>query len=303
MILTSGYGTHCTVSGILYTTTKIISMNLRAKGLYCIFLLITFFPVKLAAQGNLLITPGRVVFDGQKRMQELNMANAGKDTARYIISFIEIKMNRDGTFEQITQPEPGQYFASNNLRFFPRSIKLAPNESQVVKLQLVKNSQMAPGEYRSHIYFRAVPEEIPLGEKTPGKDSFGISVTLRPIFGISIPVIIRVGENNADVSISDVAMAMEENIHPVLSMILNRTGNMSVYGDLKIDLISPNGKVTQVGDIKGIAVYTPTSNRSMRVMLSKIAGIDYKSGKLHITYTTRSTAGPMKTTETELALF
>ncbi|MRG48139.1 molecular chaperone [Chitinophaga sp. SYP-B3965] len=263
----------------------------------------TFFPIGLAAQGGLLITPGRVVFDGQKRMQELNLANAGKDTARYLISFIEIKMNGDGTFEQITQPEPGQYFASNNLRFFPRSIKLAPNESQVVKLQLVKNSQLAPGEYRSHMYFRAVPEEVPLGEKTPGKDPSGISVQLKPIFGISIPVIIRVGENKADVSISGVALAWGEDLQPILSMVLNRTGNMSVYGDLKIDLISPKGKITQVGDIKGIAVYTPISSRSMRVMLNKIAGVDYKTGKLHITYTTPSTGGSVKTIETELMLF
>ena len=34
------------------------------------------------AQGNLLVTPRRVVFDGSSRVMELNLANTGRDTAR-----------------------------------------------------------------------------------------------------------------------------------------------------------------------------------------------------------------------------
>ena len=68
------------------------------------------------AQGNLLVTPRRVVFDGSSRVMELNLANTGRDTARYNISFIQYRMTEEGAFEEITEPDPGQFFADNHLR-------------------------------------------------------------------------------------------------------------------------------------------------------------------------------------------
>ena len=41
------------------------------------------YPVTLLAQGNLLITPRRVVFEGTKRSMDLNLANTGQDSATY----------------------------------------------------------------------------------------------------------------------------------------------------------------------------------------------------------------------------
>ena len=48
---------------------------------------------------------------------------------------------------------------------------------------------------------------------------------------------------------------------PTLKLTVNRTGNMSVYGDFKIEYISPTGKITQVAIVQGFAVYTPNSLR------------------------------------------
>jgi hypothetical protein len=271
--------------------------------LFSISLLSIFSHSKAVAQGNLLISPRRMVFEGQNKMLELNLANNGKDTARYLISFMEIRMKEDGTFEQINQPDSGQYFASSYLRLFPHSVTLAPNEAQVVKLQLIKSSQLVHGEYRSHMYFRAVPDERPLGEKSPGNDSTSISVRLIPVFGLTIPVIIRVGETTVNVRISDLSLTTGEDMQPRLNMVFNRTGNASVYGDLTVDYISPQGVVTQVGIINGIAVYTPVPSRSIRIPLDKTAGVDYKTGKLHVVYATPPDAKSVKIAESELILF
>jgi len=271
-----------------------------------IFLLVASFAVcsfsKLYAQGNLLINPRRVVFEGQKKIMELNLANTGKDTARYVISLIEIRMKQDGSFEKIDQQDSGQNFASSYIRFFPRSVTLAPNEAQVVKVQVVKADQLLAGEYRSHIYFRAVPQEMPLGETESHKDSSGISVLLTPIFGISIPVIIRVGESTAQVTLSDLSLQMANDSTPIMNILFNRTGNMSVYGDLKIDYISAQGKITRVGEVKGTAVYTPNLSRQFRMNLNKISGIDYHSGKLHVVYSTQVNSKSVKIAEAELNL-
>jgi hypothetical protein len=245
-----------------------------------------FINTQTFAQGNLLVTPMRVVFDGKKGLQELNIANTGKDTARYLVSFIEIRMKEDGTFEKISEPDSGQHFASSFIRFFPRSVVLPPNEAQVVKLQLVNTSQLDSGEYRSHIYLRAEPGEKALGEDVPAsaKEGEGISIRLTPVFGISIPVIIRYGQKTGAVSLSDLSLVTDSSGAPRLQMVFNRSGNTSVYGDITVDHISSRGKTTRVANVKGLAVYTPNRLRHMQVALAAKPGINYHSGKLVVAY-------------------
>ena len=258
--------------------------------------------LNIRAQGNLLINPRRVIFEGDQKIQELTLANTGKDTARYLISMVEIRMKEDGSFEKIEQPDSGQQFASNYIRFFPHSVTLAPNESQVVKVQLIKTSLLKPGEYRSHMYFRAAPIEKPLGEAEPVKDSTNISVHLTLTFGMTIPIIIRVGEPDLKVSLSDASFRMANDSVPSLDVVFNRTGSMSVYGDLKVDYVSNQGKVTEVGTVKGIAVYTPLSNREFKVNLSNKSHVNYHSGKLHVVYSTQPDAKSLKLAEADVVL-
>ena len=261
-----------------------------------------FSSTNLTAQGSLMVFPRRVVFEGSKRSQTLNLANIGMDTARYNISFVQYRMKEDGAFEEIAQPDSGENFADKYIRFFPRSVILAPNDAQVVKIQLFKVNQMSPGEYRSHLYFRAVPAGKPLGEKEVLKDTTSISIKLVPVFGITVPIIIRVGESTAKVSISDVSFEMVKDTMPILKMAFNRTGNMSVYGDIAVDYISPQGEVMRVSFIQGMAVYTPNPVRRLKVDIDKTLDIDYRRGKFHIVYTSQSDTKPEKLAEAELLL-
>ena len=258
----------------------------KAVGLLCLAMSCLFSPVA-KAQGDLLVTPKRIVFEGSKRSEELNLANIGKDTATFVISFIQIKMKEDGGFEKITQPDSGQFFADKNIRFYPRTVTLAPNEAQTVKVQITRTNQLAAGEYRSHLYFRAVPKEKPLGEKQVEKDS-SISVRLVPVFGISMPVILRVGESTANVKFSNALVEIGKDQNPILKVTFNRAGNMSVYGDLSVNHVSTDGKITPVGSVKGLAVYCPNATRQFKLMLNNKAGINYNLGKLHLVYTDQS---------------
>jgi hypothetical protein len=257
--------------------------------------------VRTMAQGNLLLLPGRVIFEGAKRYEELNLGNTGKDTARYVISLMHIRMKGDGGFEEIDKPDSGENFADKFIRFFPHSVVLGPGESQVVKIQLTKINELAPGEYRSHLYFRAIPDELPLGEAGAATDS-GISVRLVPIFGISIPVIIRVGESSTQVKISDLSIQMLEDTIPTLDMTFRRTGNMSVYGDISIYYTSTNGKTIPAGTAKGVAVYTPNQARRFRITLDKKSDIDYHSGRLSVFYNTADENHPVRIAGADLQL-
>ena len=249
------------------------------------FFIGTFLIENTSAQGNLLVTPKRVVFEGNKRSEELNLANTGTDSASYVISFIQIKMKEDGTFEQISQPDSTLQTASNYLRFFPRSVTLAPNEAQSVKVQLIKTNEMKEGEYRSHLYFRGIPNNNKaLGEETQ-KSEEGISVKITPIFGLTLPVIIRRGTPELKIEISDVSFAFNEEREPILKLRLNRTGNISSYGDININYKSNSGAITRVGLLKGLAVYTPNNARNLILKLDNNKTLDWKSGSLEIIYT------------------
>ncbi|MBC7743884.1 MAG: molecular chaperone [Flavobacterium sp.] len=253
-----------------------------------------FFPIivhtaEIKAQGNLLVNPKRVVFEGKNRVISLNLANTGTDTASYNISLVQYRMKENGSFEEISQPDSLQRFADKFLRIFPRTVTLGPNEAQVVKVQLTRTNLLLPGEYRSHLYFRAVHAEKPLGQifKDTSKN---ISISLNPVFGISIPVIIRSGETLTKADITNIQYQMEGGDTPQLKMQINRDGNFSIYGDLTITHVSPQGKNTLIGIAKGISIYTPNSKRLFVINLNK--GVNYHAGKIKVEYAAQPDAKP-----------
>jgi hypothetical protein len=273
----------------------------RTRCLAALLVIIAFLPQAAGAQGNLLVTPRRLVFEKGPRVRELNLANIGKDTARYAVSMMEIRMKEDGSFEQITTPDSGQRFASGNLRIYPRSVIIPPGGSQVVKVQLVKTDELAEGEYRSHIYIRSLPMEKPLGDSAASSGN-DISVKLTAIFGISVPAIVRIGENNAKLSITNPSFVMMDEKTPQLSMMLRRTGNMSAYGNITVDCIGADGTTTQIGLIKGIAVYTPNTVRRLQMELDNTHKVDYRNCQLRIRYSTDKDASPEDSSEAVMAL-
>jgi hypothetical protein len=253
-----------------------------------VLILIVFlsFYIPILAQGDLMVYPKRIVFDGfQSRVQTLNLGNTGKDTATYRLSYNQIHMDENGKFNIIEKPEINQNFASPYLRYYPRTITLAPNEWQTIKIQLIKTSELKEGEYRSHLYFRPVPKTKLLEKETSAQDSpkpEGTTVVLNAIFGISIANIITIGASTTAISLTNLTLLRSQ----VLSMDINRTGNQSSYGELHVNHISPEGISTNVGLIKGYAVYAPGILRRTKIKLNTIPSVDYTKGKLHVIYST-----------------
>jgi hypothetical protein len=89
---------------------------------------------------------------------------------------------------------------------------------------------------------------------------------------------------------------------PRLSLVFNRTGNMSVYGDMAVDHIAPQGKITRVGSANGVAVYTPNTIRRFQFNLNKVPGVDFGAGTLRIIYSAPSDVKPARYAEAELKL-
>jgi hypothetical protein len=252
------------------------------------------------AQGDLLITPSRVVFEGSKQKEEVNLVNTGKDTATYSISFVQYNMKEDGSFVLIEKPDSGQMFAEPFLRIFPRQVTLAPGEPQVIIVQFRRKPDMADGEYRSHLYFRSEKNYLPLGIKNKGKDTTLVSIQLIPIFGMSIPVIIRTGIGKGISTLSNPKLETYQDTIQTLKFTLNRTGNISVYGDILVQYIPLQGKPYQVGTIAGIGVYTNLSRRNIAIRLKNISGKLLANGKLKIQYISNGESKKVVYAETEM---
>jgi len=258
--------------------------------------------VQSIAQGDLLITPRRVLFEGTKQKEELNLVNVGKDTATFSISFLQYNMNEDGSFTTIEKADSGQMFADPYLRIFPRIVTLAPGEPQVIMLQYRRKAEMPTGEYRSHLYFRSEKNYKPLGMDNKPKDTTSLSMQLIPIYGMSIPVIIRVGETNVNASLSDIKLISNTDAKQNLSCSIHRKGNISAYGNILVDYYPVEGKHVQLGLVKGIGVYTNITKRNISVLLNLEPGQSLKPGKITVRYTSPDDTKFMVYAEGELEI-
>jgi hypothetical protein len=249
-------------------------------------LLFSLFPVLSYSQGDLMVMPKRLVFDGTQRAQEIHLINTGRDSSTYAISFVQYKMTKAGSFEEVIEPEAEQRFASEFLRYYPRIVTLPPNEAQTLRVQVTRTNNLTEGEYRSHLYFRAIEKRGEL-ENLQENSGDNLSIKIKTVFGISIPVIIRNGDDSTYIEFSDLILNQDKEV-PELTMVLNRKGNMSVYGNLLITYISPEGRATEISMIKGIAVYTPNKQRIFTMTLNKTEDIDFNKGKIKILYKNES---------------
>ena len=269
-----------------------------------IIMLVLFagFVQQLSAQGDLLVSPVRVVFEGNKQKEEISLVNVGNDSATYSVSFLQYNMTEDGNFEQIEKPGEGQMFADPYLRVFPRKVTLAPRESQVVRLQFRRKPDMQSGEYRSHLYFRAEKDNKPLGLDSTQNDPKLMSVQITPVFGISIPVIIRTGEVHVVSSLSNLLIEMQQDTIVNLKLSINRNGNISVYGDIIAEYVPASGNPVEVGIVRGVAVYTTTNKRNFSMRLRNIKGVSPSTGKIRVRYTSPKDVPYVIYAEKELVL-
>jgi hypothetical protein len=86
--------------------------------------------------------PNRVILEGRKMNEVLSLANTGDKAATYSISFVQRRMNEDGSFTSIDASDEGAPFADPYLRIYPRQVTLEPKEGQSIVLQVRRTVNM-----------------------------------------------------------------------------------------------------------------------------------------------------------------
>ena len=242
-------------------------------------------PAAVRAQGGgiggVLVAPTRIVVEGNARAAEVTLLNTGAKPGTYRISFMNLVMGADGNLTEVPAEQAIDPLDSF-VRHSPRQVVLEPEVAQTVRLSIRKPSGLAPGEYRSHLLFRAVPD-LQSASQEDG-ESEGLAIRLIPVFGVSIPVIVRHQTTGATVSLSDLALSpatVERG--PVLNATLGRAGDESIYGDFIVRLIAA-GTETVVGELGGMAIYPPNSSRPVQIPLSLPEGAKLLDGHLELEF-------------------
>jgi len=238
--------------------------------------------VNTGGAGDLLLAPTRVVLDGHARAAEIMLNNKGYKEATYRITFTHVKMDDNGRYTPVDDKvasDPALKFADKVLRYSPHQVTLKPGETQVVKVMARPSEGLAEGEYCSHLMFMAVPdasmgEDVEATKPADGK----ISVHLIPIYGVSIPVIVRHGTLEAQAKMGNVRLSGKN-----ILLTIARSGNKSVYGDV---IATEAGSNKVVGQLRGIAVLATNDRRNLSLPLTAPA-----KGTLTIEYRERAEDG------------
>lgn len=222
----------------------------------------TIAPV-YAAGGDLLIAPTRIVLDG-RRGTEVILNNIGNEEATYRITLELRRMNDEGRLEDVeaTGANDKEKMALEVIRYAPRRVTLPPNQPQSIRIGVQPMDSLPDGEYRAHMLFRAIP-------KAPAVDAAqdaggGLKIQLIPIYGISIPVILRKGNLEATAALTNVRMGTD-NEGPTLEFDMSRKGEKSVFGEIHV---TKPGQSEPITVAKGIAIYPEIASRGVSLPLA-----------------------------------
>ncbi len=219
-------------------------------------------PVAQAA-GDLLVAPTRVVFDG-RRGAEVILNNVGDEESTYRISLVLRRMGENGKLANVETEAANEKESAvlGVIRYAPRRVTLPPNQPQAIRLAVRGTEDLADGEYRAHMLFRAITK-TPAATEAATRTS-GLSIQLIPIYGVTIPIIIRKGQLSATAAISNPKMIADEVGRKILSFDLAREGDRSVYGEIRV---TKPGLDEPVIYAKGIAVYPEINSRKVYLPL------------------------------------
>lgn len=230
------------------------------------------------AAGDLLVAPTRVILDG-KRGTQVILNNVGSEEMTYRISLEIKRMAEDGRLEDIdpAATTEAEKAALALVRYAPRRVTLPPNQPQSIRIGLNPADTLPDGEYRVHMLFRAIPKTQAVTDEAGTND---LKIQLIPLYGITIPIIVRKGELAATAALANARIGRDED-GPVLEVDASRKGNRSIYGEFRV---SKPGQSKPIIVQKGIAIYPEIAKRKVDLPLSDEEAAAIRGSEVIIAY-------------------
>ena len=241
---------------------KVRSKSRLAAVLFALPLLVASAP-SAAGIGDLLVAPTRLVLDGRKGT-EVILNNIGEEPATYRISVEFRRMTPEGGLVDVAEPTEQDKIAQDMIVYAPRRVTLAPRQPQSIRIAARAPQGLPDGEYRVHLLFRAVPPPTPVSAPAAAPQK-GLSFALTPVYGVTIPVIVRLGNLEAKAGIANVHLDRTDG-QTAVALELSRSGARSTFGEVRV--LKPGVK-DPIAIQKAVAVYTEINARKVRIPLNE----------------------------------
>lgn len=253
-------------------------MNLFKQSLAAALLLLSSWQ----ASANLLINPTRVSLAHGERSTEVTLINTSQATTTYRLEWTEKRARQGGGYIDLTEQQTAEFpTASKMIRISPRQVTLGPNERQTVRLIARRPSDLADGEYRSHLLFRALP---------PGRDpdapapAQATATTISIMLNFAIPVVVRQGEMDYSMDMSGANIAFNTTSKEGEVVVdLTRSGKHSVVGDIEAYWTSNGGSERLIAKSAEYSLWPELARNSVTLAW---VGSEFVigSGKLRVLY-------------------
>ena len=264
---------------------------LRPRGLAVLLAGLAFLcsPGRSSATG-VSVAPSRILLEGRTFAATIYLTNRGTETNTYRVGLTKLRMLESGEILPAeASPDAGELFADDLIRWSPRRCVIPPGGSQTVRLLVRRPRGNMPqkAEYRTHLSVRSIPNVPRLEEIEDGADDTQVndgSLSVQAVAAVEtlVPVIIRFGRLEAAAGIE--AVSLRPGLTPRVDFDLTRQGDRSLYGDLHFVHVDADGDESDLGHIRGLAVYTPITRRRIEYELRVPDGVDLARGSLRIDF-------------------
>ncbi len=228
--------------------------------LLAILSLVSTAPARAGAV--LFIYPTLIMFEGNQRSAEITLTNRGDQTGTFEMSWSDMTMTSEGGLVKYQGQAP--WSVRSHVRYSPRRVTLAPFESQIIKIAVRRDQDVAEGEYYSHFRVLTLNSEDPLAAQADTADrSSGISINART--AIAIPIIWRNSQATPSAAIESVRIDRDAN---QLTVVVRRYGPLSVRGYLHLFETAPDGTRSFLAEPVHLVIYPSIVTRLTSITLN-----------------------------------
>ena len=222
-----------------------------------------------STHAEMLISPTRVMVDQENRSATMTLRNSSSGSRTYRLSWEDKRATEEGSYTEVPEGEAWPS-AQELIRFSPRQITVGPGENQTVRFSFRPPSDLASGEYRSHLLLQVIPEISEPTSTLAGPTADGnVGVQIFMQMSFSIPVVARYNTGVPQVSIGEVkAIPVGSGNGLGLELTFNREGDASSFGNVSVEMQKDsNSQIELIGKYEELSIFREVNKRRITIPL------------------------------------
>jgi hypothetical protein len=239
---------------------------------------------------NLQVVPTRVVLTDDEKNGYLTVRNKATTTKTFKIIPVFYRQSADSSLTIVETPSAEEHSLIPLLRFSPRTVTVGPDQSQTVRIMLIKKNNFEDGDYRAH--FRVAEIETPQGTSGNTENAIAdkkMNFNLVPRLAISVPVVYISKNSQFTLSFDNlefIPASLDGKKSAYLKCKIIKNGNGIALGKIKFMFkakdSTPESPAVEVGLIDGFSSYI--AERQDQLVINNSEKIKLEKGKITIQF-------------------